>query len=206
VASGFTLKESATLANTAAGIVVGKVGTATVSKEELIAASTPYSANFMSKHKSLEELPALIRELKKNGRKIVLTNGCFDLLHAGHIMFFSASKQYGDVLIVAIDDDDSVKKLKGKGRPVISEKDRVKILCALDAVDYVVVFSTKELDKLIESIRPDVLAKGSNYTSKEVIGRKIVEKHNGRVVLVPVTENISTTDIIKHIKEKGAGT
>ncbi len=203
LASGFSLKESAALANTAAGIVVGKVGTATVSKEELIAAASPYPAGFLSKHKSMAELPALIRELKKSGKKIVLTNGCFDLLHAGHIMFFAASKQHGDVLIVAIDDDESVKKLKGKGRPVISEKDRVKILCALDAVDYVVVFSTKKLGRLIETIRPDVLSKGSNYASKEVIGRKIVEKHQGRVVLIPVTEDVSSTDIINHIKKKG---
>lgn len=203
VASGYSLKESAALANTAAGIVVGKVGTATLSQEELTAAISPYAAPFLSKNKTMAELPELVSKLKKNGKKIVLTNGCFDLLHAGHIMFLSAAKQYGDVLIVAIDDDDSVKKLKGKGRPVIGEKDRVKILCALDAVDYVVVFSTKELDKLIETIRPDVLAKGSNYTTDRVIGRKIVEKHDGRVALIPVTENISSTDIIDHIKKKG---
>ena len=204
-ASGFSLKESATLANTAAGIVVGKVGTATVSKEELLSEVNSYPDSLSVKYKKLDELPNLIRELKKNGKKIVLTNGCFDLLHAGHIMFFSASKQYGDVLIVAIDDDESVKKLKGKGRPVISEKDRVKILCALDAVDYVVVFSTKELNRLIKTIHPDVLSKGSNYTSTEVIGRKIVEKHKGRIVLIPVIENTSSSDIIDYIKEKGAG-
>jgi len=198
MASDFSLKESATLANTAAGIVVGKVGTATVSKEELMSEINYYPDSLSTKYKKLDELPNLIRELKKNNKKIVLANGCFDLLHAGHIMFFSASKQYGDVLIVAIDDDESVKKLKGKGRPVI-------ILCALDAVDYVVVFSTKKLDRLIETIHPDVLSKGSNYTSKKVIGRKIVEKHKGRVVFIPVTEDISSTDIIDHIKEKGAG-
>jgi D-beta-D-heptose 7-phosphate kinase/D-beta-D-heptose 1-phosphate adenosyltransferase len=205
LASGFSLKESATLANTAAGIVVGKVGTATVSKSELISSVTSDVDSISVKFKRLAELPVLISELKQNGKKIVLTNGCFDLLHAGHIMFFSTSKQLGDVLIVAIDDDASVKKLKGKGRPVIHEKDRVKILCALDAVDYVVVFSTKELNKLIEIIRPDVLSKGSNYTSKKVIGRKTVEKHKGRVVLIPVTEDISSTDIIATIKKKSAG-
>jgi D-beta-D-heptose 7-phosphate kinase/D-beta-D-heptose 1-phosphate adenosyltransferase len=203
LASGMTLRESAELANTAAGIVVGKVGTATVTKEELIDAIKPLSDKTSQKYKTLSELPTLINELRNNRKKIVLTNGCFDLLHSGHIMFLSASKQHGDVLIVAIANDVSVKKIKGKGRPVISEKDRVKILCALDAVDYVVVFSTKDLDKLIEVIRPDILSKGSNYISKGVIGRKIVEKYKGRVVLIPVTENVSSSDIIDHIKEKG---
>jgi D-beta-D-heptose 7-phosphate kinase/D-beta-D-heptose 1-phosphate adenosyltransferase len=204
LASGFSLKESAALANTAAGIVVGKVGTATISKEEFKSATATGTDSFSGKFKKLSELPVLVRELRRQGKKIILTNGCFDLLHAGHIMFFSASKQLGDVLIVAIDDDASVRKLKGKGRPVIGERDRVKILCAVDAIDHVVMFSTNELNKLIEIIRPDVLSKGSNYTSKEVIGRKIVEKHKGQVILIPVTEDISSTDIIAHIKEKGA--
>ena len=150
--------------------------------------------------KDLSELPALVADLKKKGKQLVLTNGCFDLLHAGHIKLFSASKQRGDILIVAIDDDESVKILKGSGRPVIGAKERVRILCALDSVDYVVVFSSNELKKLIEIIRPDVLAKGSNYTSEEVFGRELVEQLGGRVVLIPVTENISSTRNINNIK------
>jgi len=137
--------------------------------------------------------------------KIVLTNGCFDLLHAGHIMLFSASKELGDILIVSIDDDDSVKKLKGSGRPVIGVKERVKILCALDSIDYVIVFSSGELIKLIEIIQPDVLTKGSNYTSEEVFGRERVEELGGRVVLIPVSENISSTRIINDIKSNTQG-
>jgi D-beta-D-heptose 7-phosphate kinase/D-beta-D-heptose 1-phosphate adenosyltransferase len=129
-----------------------------------------------------------------------MTNGCFDLLHAGHIMLFSASKKLGDVLIVAIDDDDSVRDLKGKGRPVISARERVRVISALDTVDYVVVFSSQELSKLIEIIRPDVLTKGSNYTSEEVFGRELVEQLGGRVVLIPVTEKISSTRIINNIR------
>ena len=137
---------------------------------------------------------------KKKGNRLVLTNGCFDLLHAGHIMLFSASKQLGDILIVAIDDDESVKKLKGSGRPVLNANERGRILSALDAVDYVVIFSSHELKKLIEIIQPDILTKGSNYTSKEVFGRELVEKYGGRVELIPVTENISSTRIINNIK------
>ena len=131
-----------------------------------------------------------------------MTNGCFDLLHSGHIVLFSASKQLGDVLLVAIDDDDSVKALKGPGRPVISAKERVRILSALDSVDYVVVFSSKELESLIEVIRPDVLTKGSNYTSEEVLGRELVEQLGGKIALIPVTENISSTRIINNIKKQ----
>ncbi|MCG2759218.1 MAG: PfkB family carbohydrate kinase, partial [Desulfobacteraceae bacterium] len=201
LASGASLKDSAAIANTAAGIVVGKVGTATVSSKELVSALTPYSDYTIFKQKTLSELEVLTKELKKNGKKIVLTNGCFDLLHAGHIMLFSASKQLGDILIVAIDDDDSVKSLKGPGRPVIGEKERVRVLGALDSIDYVVVFSSNELTKLIQIIQPDILTKGSNYKSEEVFGHELVEQYGGRVALIPVIENISSTSIINNIKK-----
>ena len=210
VASGASIHNSVTFANTAAGIVVGKAGTATVSKQELTWAlkivmgkggtATVDDQRLPSKYKDFSELPALAEDLKKKGKRLVLTNGCFDLLHAGHIMLFSASKQLGDILIVAIDDDESVKKLKGSGRPVLNANERGRILSALDAVDYVVIFSSHELKKLIEIIQPDVLTKGSNYTSKEVFGRELVEKYGGRVELIPVTENISSTRIINNIK------
>lgn len=200
VASGASFKDGMTLANTAAGIVVGKVGTATVSRQELATALDPYEDSLSSKHKSLSELSELVKELKKKGQRLVLTNGCFDILHTGHIMLFSASKQQGDRLIVAIDDDKSVKKLKGPGRPVIRAKERIRILCALDSIDYVVVFDSKELKNLIKTIRPDVLTKGSNYTSEKVFGRDIVEQFGGSVVLIPVTEDISSTSIINNIK------
>jgi D-beta-D-heptose 7-phosphate kinase/D-beta-D-heptose 1-phosphate adenosyltransferase len=181
-------------------IVMGKAGTAPVSDQELASAIKSDDNRLPSKYKALPELPSLIGELKKKGNRIVLTNGCFDLLHVGHILLFSASKQLGDTLIVAIDDDDSVKTLKGPGRPVLNSKERVRILSALDAVDYVVVFSSQELIKLIETIQPDVLTKGSNYTSREVFGRERVEQLGGRVVLIPVSEDISSTRIINDIK------
>ena len=200
VASGASIHNSVALANTAAGIVVGKVGTATVSKQELASALKSDDTGLPAKFKDLSELPALVKDLKKKGKQLVLTNGCFDLLHAGHIMLFSASKQLGDILIVAIDDDESVKKLKGSGRPVLNAKERSRILSALDAVDYVVVFSSQELIKLIEIIQPDVLTKGSNYSTTQVFGREHVEALGGKVVLIPVTEDISSTRIIDTIK------
>ena len=198
VASGISFEDGAVLANTSAGIVVGKVGTATVSRQEL--SSALKHDDISLKHKDLSELPVLIQDMKKKGKRLVMTNGCFDLLHAGHIMLFSASKKLGDVLIVAIDDDDSVRGLKGKGRPAISARERVRVISALDTVDYVVVFSSQELSKLIEIIRPDVLTKGSNYTSEEIFGRELVEQLGGRVILIPVTEKISSTRIINNIR------
>ena len=201
-AAGLTFKESVGLANTAAGIVVGKVGTATVTRRELAIALKQATEDTAVKHKTLDELADICKKLRKNRKRIILTNGCFDLLHVGHIKLFSASKQLGDALIVAIDDDDSVKRLKGANRPVISSAERVGILSALNSVDYVVVFATNELAKVIESVRPDILTKGSNYESEEVQGRQIVEKFGGRVELIPITENISSTQIINNIKNK----
>ena len=201
MASGASVHTAVAAANTAAGIVVGKVGTATVSKEELDSALKSDEPGRPAKFKRLSDLPALMEELRKKGHRVVLTNGCFDLLHAGHIRLFSASKQMGDILIVAIDDDESVKNLKGSGRPVIGAEERVRILSALDSVDYVVVFSSNELEKLIETVKPDVLTKGSNYASEEVFGHEIVETLGGRVALIPVTENISSTRIIDNIKK-----
>jgi len=200
IAAGESFEHSMALANTAAGIVVGKVGTATISRQELAAALQPSRDSAVIKHKRLSDLPALVQELKKQGKRIVLTNGCFDLLHTGHILLFSASKQLGDVLFVAIDDDSSVKALKGPDRPVIKAKERVRIISALDTVDYVVVFSSEELESLINIIRPDILTKGSNYSSEEVIGGKLVKQLGGRVALVPITEDISSTRIINTIK------
>jgi D-beta-D-heptose 7-phosphate kinase / D-beta-D-heptose 1-phosphate adenosyltransferase len=188
------------LANTAAGIVVGKIGTATVTQKELTSAVTPDGMRMSFKYKDISELKALVSELRKKGKRIVLTNGCFDLVHQGHIRLLSESKRLGDILIIAIDDDLSVRKLKGPGRPIINQNNRVRILSALDTVDYVVVFSSDELLNLIDIIRPDILTKGSNYTTEEVYGRQLVEKHGGAVRLIPFTEDVSSSTIINSIK------
>jgi len=200
IAAGLSFPEAVTLANTAAGIVVGKVGTATVARQELARALHQTTDSTVSKHKTIKELAELCRKLHIDRKRIVLTNGCFDILHTGHIKLFAASKRLGDVMIVALDDDDSVKRLKGTNRPVISAAERVGILSALDSVDYVVVFATNELDAVIQSVRPDVLTKGSNYNSEAVEGREIVENYGGRVELVPITEEISSSQIINNIK------
>jgi D-beta-D-heptose 7-phosphate kinase/D-beta-D-heptose 1-phosphate adenosyltransferase len=202
IAAGYSIKEAVALANTAAGIVVGKIGTATVSKTELAAGLNLIPDPTLHKQKTVAELSAVVQRLQKSGKRIVLTNGCFDLLHVGHIMLLSASKQLGDVLVVAIDDDASVKKLKGPGRPVIKASERLRIISALDSVDYVVVFSSHQLNELIETLRPAVLTKGSNYGADGVAGREIVERFGGRVEIIPVTEDISASRIINDIKSR----
>ena len=201
IAAGLTVKDATVLANTAAGIVVGKVGTATVNKEELSQAIDQISEKSASKCKSLIEISQICRRFQKDHKRIVLTNGCFDLLHVGHIQLFSASKALGDVLIVAIDDDASVKLLKGPGRPVISVSERVRILSALDSVDYVVVFSTNDLDSVLKSIRPDILTKGMDYEATEILGREFVESYRGRIERIPISDEISATQIIANIKK-----
>lgn len=200
LAIGESFENSAYMANKAAGIVVGKIGTATISQEELVCALNPNRNRHSLKLKSLTELLEIAKELKRKNKKIVFTNGCFDLLHSGHIRLFAESKLLGDMLIVALDDDESVKRLKGQGRPVINIKERVKILCALDSVDCVTVFSHGELERLLRQIQPDILTKGSNYASEEILGRELVEESGGRVVLIPVAEKISSTGIINNIK------
>ena len=198
---GASFQDSVVMANAAAGIVVGKVGTAPVSIDELQSALSNGRQPFPSKHRTLDELPALIDDLKRNSKKIVLTNGCFDLLHAGHVQLFASAKELGDFLIIAIDDDASVRRLKGSGRPVIRVEERIRILSALDSVDAVVVFASDEFETLLNAIKPDVLAKGSNYESTQVRGGDLVARLGGRVALVPINEDISSSQIIKTIKD-----
>jgi len=201
IASGATFRQGATLANMAGRIVVGKVGTATVTREELQGA-LDQSGDFLSvKRRTLPELIPLADRYRGEGKTIVLTNGCFDLLHVGHVQLLAASRKMGDVLIVAIDDDASVRSLKGPGRPVISAEERLRIISALDTVDYVTLFSTSRLQELIEAVRPHILTKGSNYADDEVSGRDVVERLGGRVVRVPITEAVSATRVLNQIKE-----
>jgi len=198
---GASFEEGIKMANAAAGIVVGKVGTAPISIAELTSALANTGGRFPSKHRTLEELPAMVADLQRNGQKIVMTNGCFDLLHAGHVQLFAAAKELGDFLIVAIDDDASVRALKGNGRPVIRAAERIRILSALDSVDAVVVFDSERLEALLEAIRPDVLVKGSNYETDQVRGGDLVIRQGGRVALIPISEDISSSRIIKTIQE-----
>lgn len=145
------------------------------------------------------QLKNILSRERKKGKKIVFTNGCFDILHYGHIKLLETAKSKGDILIVGLNSDSSVKRLKGEGRPVQGEKARARILTSLRMVDYVVIFNETTPLRLIKSIKPDVLVKGSDYRDKKVVGMEEVEKRGGEVYLFPLVKDYSTTDIISQI-------
>jgi len=195
--SGLDIINSARLANIAAGIVVGKVGTATASKDEILKKIDDFHLG--EKLLTAKELPLIVSRLKANNKKIVFTNGCFDLLHVGHIFLLQKAKSFGDILIVGLNSDESVRKLKGNKRPLISEKERALVLSALNCVDYIVLFPEATPLKLLKEIRPDVLVKGGDYKHHEVVGHKEVESYGGRVELVPIFQGASTSKLIEKI-------
>jgi D-beta-D-heptose 7-phosphate kinase/D-beta-D-heptose 1-phosphate adenosyltransferase len=179
-------------ANVAAGVAVGKLGTATVTVSEIL--------NHPLHLPRLYTLHDIAPVAEAQRKRIVFTNGCFDLLHAGHIQYLRQSRALGDVLIVGINSDESVRRLKGPSRPLIGEEDRAHVLSALSFVDYVVVFEEDTPMELIRAIRPGVLSKGADYTVDTVVGHELVQSWGGQVKLIPLVENRSTTGIIDKIK------
>ena len=149
----------------------------------------------------LSSLKNILARERKKGKKNVFTNGCFDIIHYGHLRLLEKAKSKGDILIVGVNSDDSVRRLKGKGRPVQGEKARAKILDSLKMVDYVVLFNESTPLNLIKAIKPDVLVKGSDYKDKKVVGREAVEKRGGEVYLFPLRKGYSTTHILKNTLE-----
>ncbi len=202
MASGLKPESAIQLANTAAGIVVGKVGTVPVEKHELLAALAPDIAlHAEDKLLSRKELAARVALWKGHGERVVFTNGCFDLLHIGHITLLEQARRFGDRLIVAINSDESVRELKGPTRPIVGERERGRVLAALAAVDAVVVFGEPTPLEVIVATRPDVIVKGGDYNPDTVVGAPEVESWGGQVRIVPIVEGFSTT----HLIEKGAG-
>lgn len=199
LAAGLSYYEAAVLSNIAAGIVVGKVGTATVTAEEL-EARVALGKTQSIKIKTEEEIVKIALTFREKGKKTVFTNGCFDLLHVGHIKLLQEAKRRGDILIVGLNSDSSVRELKGEGRPVIRDSERAQILSALECVDYVVIFPELTPLGLIKAIKPDVLVKGSDYALEGVVGRDIVEGYGGRVELIDLLENKSSTEIWQKIR------
>jgi D-beta-D-heptose 7-phosphate kinase/D-beta-D-heptose 1-phosphate adenosyltransferase len=200
--SGLKPETAVELANIAAGIVVGKVGTVPVEKHELLAALAPQIAlNAEDKVVSREELVQRVALWKANGERVVFTNGCFDLLHIGHITLLEQARRFGDRLIVAINSDKSVRGLKGPTRPIVAEMERARVLAALAAVDAVVVFGEPTPLELICAARPDVIVKGGDYVPDTVVGASEVQSWGGQVKIVPTVEGFSTTGLIA----KGAG-
>jgi len=152
-----------------------------------------------NKIKSLGSLKSIISRLKRKGKIIVFTNGCFDLLHYGHVKYLESAKRKGDILIVAINSDSSVRKIKGSRRPVINQKDRARLIAALESVDYALVFSDKTPLKVIKSLKPNILVKGADWNKDNIVGAGFVSSYNGRVSTIEFIKGYSTTNIIKKI-------
>jgi D-beta-D-heptose 7-phosphate kinase/D-beta-D-heptose 1-phosphate adenosyltransferase len=146
-----------------------------------------------------EELKKTVRALKDAGKKIVFTNGCFDLLHLGHVRYLEAARAEGDVLVIGVNSDRSVHEIKGPSRPVVPEDERAEVLAALACVDFVSLFDEPDPLETIRALLPDVLVKGSDWEEDAIVGKEVVEEHGGRVVRVPLTEGASTTKIIEKI-------
>jgi len=199
LASGLELSDSVRLANIAAGIVVGKSGTASPSLAEL-----SISLNAVDSVLSKNEVKDLVKEAKQDSKKIVFTNGCFDLLHVGHITYLEEAKKLGDRLVVALNSDTSVKKLKGAKRPINKLQERAKQIAALDCVDWVTSFTEDTPLKLIKELEPDVLVKGKDYKVKDIAGSKEVLAKGGQVRTINLVKGVSTTNLIRKIKNLGS--
>jgi D-beta-D-heptose 7-phosphate kinase / D-beta-D-heptose 1-phosphate adenosyltransferase len=194
---GLGIETAVELANVAAGIVVSKVGTVPVDRNELIGMlSRDLPLHAGEKVLTRDRLLARVAAWRAMGQRIVFTNGCYDLLHVGHINLLECARQQGDRLIIAINSDASVKRLKGPARPIIGEQERARVLAALSAIDAVVIFDESTPLQLICDVRPDVLVKGGDYTEDTVVGATDVRSWGGRVCLVPLVEGFSTSKLI----------
>ena len=197
--NGFSVSQSVEIANYAAGIQVSKVGTSSVYWKEI----EDYLANEkdLFSHKLINENKIQNFRTEHEKETIVFTNGCFDILHVGHVRYLQEAAKLGDKLVVGLNSDDSVRRLKGEERPVNKQLDRAEVLCSLGFVDYVVIFEEDTPYELIKEIQPDVLVKGGDYIPEEVVGKDIVENRGGKLVLIPFVEGKSTSKIIEKIKQ-----
>jgi len=198
LACGYKIDAAVEFANLAAGVVVGKIGSAIATLNEIIEYESSLNKSTSDEHiKTFDEIASLSKELRARGKKIIFTNGCFDILHIGHVRYLETAKSYGDILILGLNSDRSVTSIKGKGRPINIQLDRAYILAALEAVDYVVVFDEDTPYDLIKAVKPDVLVKGSDYEGKKVVGQDIADE----LKLVQFVDGKSTTKTIKNIQK-----
>jgi len=199
LACGYQIDEAVKFSNLAAGVVVGKIGSATATLNEIIVYESSLNKSGSDAHiKTLEEIAILSSELKKRGKKIIFTNGCFDILHAGHVHYLEVAKSYGDVLILGVNTDRSVRELKGAGRPINKQLDRAYILAALEVVDYVVMFDEDTPYNLIKAVEPHILVKGGDYKGQVVVGEDIADE----LKLVSLVDGKSTTKTIEKIQRR----
>jgi len=202
VGSKNSFEDAAMIANVAAGIEVGKIGAVPISKSEILSELMGGSNPLYTKIKVLDELEEILNSHRKENKKIVFTNGCFDILHIGHIEYLKFSRRQGDVLVIGLNTDRSVREQKGDKRPFVSEDERARLISALEDVGYVILFDELTPEKLIRRIKPDVLVKGEDWKEKGVVGREFVESYGGKVILAPFVKDVSTTDIVSRILER----
>lgn len=195
IANKVPMVESLRLANCAGGLEVEQFGVEPISKAQLIA-ELLHNRDSVAKMVAIAELEWQVRAWRQAGRKIVLANGCFDLLHLGHVSLLEEASHLGDILIVAINSDDGIRKLKGSSRPIIGQKDRARMLSALQCVDSIIIFDDDTPVSLLEKLQPDVLVKGAEYRQQDVIGGDVVAAYGGRVVTLPMLPGFSTTRLI----------
>ncbi|MFC1804741.1 D-glycero-beta-D-manno-heptose 1-phosphate adenylyltransferase [Candidatus Omnitrophota bacterium] len=152
-----------------------------------------------AKLKTLSGLTRTVRALKRRGKTIVFTNGCFDLLHYGHVRYLEQAKAKGDILVVGVNSDGSVRKIKGKGRPIVGEQERSRVIAALESVDYVVIFKEEIPLRVIKALRPDILVKGADWKSSGIVGSGIVKSYGGRILRLRLVKGLSTTALVRKI-------
>ena len=197
VSSGKPIEDACVFANLAAGVAVGKIGSATVTLDEIEEYESSLHKSTSESHiKTFEQIERIVKHQREEGKRIIFTNGCFDILHVGHVKYLQEAKSFGDILIVGLNSDASVRRLKGKSRPVNTQDDRAYILAALEAVDYVVIFDEDTPYELIKMIKPDVLVKGGDYKGKKVIGTEFAKE----LRLVNFVDGKSTTKMIEKIQ------
>jgi D-beta-D-heptose 7-phosphate kinase/D-beta-D-heptose 1-phosphate adenosyltransferase len=201
LAGGASCIEAVELANIAAGIVVGKVGTARAEEAEILAHAAADHDPAARKAVALDHLIVLLDQHRRQGHRIVFTNGCFDLLHAGHIRFLQQARRLGDLLIIGLNSDQSVRRVKGFPRPFLKQTERIQILAALDCVDYVIVFDESTPRRLLRRLRPNILVKGREQSLDSVVGKEIVESYGGAVRLLQTFEGPTVTQLSREIHD-----
>ena len=202
-ANGADWPAAVQLANVAAGLEIQKFGVVAVDLDEVLLTLLQQRHEKLGKLRALEQLMPELAAYRRQGRTIAFTNGCFDILHAGHISYLRKAAEHGDLLVVAVNSDASIRRIKGPGRPVNRQADRLMVLSELQSVDYLVVFDGDTPMRLIRAVKPQVLVKGGDYERNEVVGGNFVERHGGRVVLVNPVKGRSTTNIIRRITGNG---
>lgn len=202
LSSGLKLSEAVVLANIGGGLAVEKFTSSIVSREEILNALLANHVGHPTKLHTAEQLDQELEKYRHNNKTIVFTNGCFDVLHMGHVSLLAKARAMGDVLIVGLNSDESIRAIKGSGRPVCTQEQRATVLASLESVDYVIIFNETEPLELLKKLRPDLLVKGQDYIDRKVVGREFVEEYGGQVQLIPMISGCSTTNMIRTILDR----